>query len=664
MKRLFSSCKIGSLELKNRIVIPAMHLGYTKEGFINDQIIRFYEDRARGGTGLIIVGGAYIHPLGMGGINFLSIDDDKYVPGMKKLVDALRDAGTKTSLQLFHAGRYAYSFLINDQPVSASEVTSPQSGDTPRALTIEEIREIVSLFTEGARRAKEAGFDSVEISGATGYLVSQFLSPFTNRRTDEYGGSLEKRARFAVEIVRSIKENLGDDYPVIFRLTFDDLVEGGSGLKDAKKISKILEEAGIDALDMQVGWHESRVPTIAMCVPRAAFAYLSSEIKKEMNIPVMVTNRINDVVLADELIQDEVADLIGMGRPLIADPDLPNKAMEGRFSEIRPCIACNQGCFDSVLVGAPVTCLVNPAAGREAEFDAGPADTPKKVMVIGSGPGGMEAAKVMSGRGHDVVLYEKENRIGGKLHFCHLPPGRKEFIPYLEHLKAELKRLNVNVVTGVEATEETIRENAPDAVILATGATQVLPDIPGIDLPHVHFAEQVLSRKADLGRKVVVIGGGAVGCETALFVAKRGAMTAETALFLINHGAITPEDALEFSRSGRSVTIIEMLDRIGTGFGRSYRWVMMQNLRQSNVTMMANTKCLEIHESRIIVDHDGERKSIDADTVVIAAGYRPVDELYDRLKGKVPELFLIGDGKEPRKCIEAVYEGARIGREI
>ncbi len=664
MKRLFSSCKIGNLELKNRIAIPAMHLGYTKDGFVNDQLIRFYQERARGGAGLIIVGGAYIHRLGMGGINFLSIDDDRYIPGLKTLADVLRAEGAKTAVQLFHAGRYAYSFLIDDQPVSASEVRSPQSGDTPRALTIEEIQQLVHFFTEGARRAKEAGFDAVEISGATGYLVSQFLSPFTNRRTDEYGGSLENRTRFAVEIVQSIKEKLGNDYPILFRLTFDDLVKGGNGLTDAKEIATVLEPVGVDAICMQVGWHESRVPTIAMNVPRAAFGYLSKEIKKEVNIPVMVSNRINDPVLAEELLQDGVADLIGLGRTLIADPEFPQKAMAERLHEIRPCIACNQGCFDSVLTGMPVTCLVNPAAGREASFDVEPPKKTKKVMVIGSGPGGLEAARVLSGRGHEVLLYEKEDRLGGKLNLCHLPPGRKEFIPYIDYLVAEVKRLKVKVVTGVTVTEKMVLENNPDVVVLATGAIQTLPQIPGIDKAHVYFAESVLEGKADPGENVVVVGGGAVGCETALFMAKRGAMPASTALFLMTNDAISSEDALKFSRSGRTVTIIEMLDRIGTEFGRSYRWVMMQNLRQSDVTMMAKTKCIEIHDGHIIVEQEGERKTVEADTVVIATGYEPVNELYTRLEGKVPELFLIGDAKGPRKCLEAVYEGAKIGREI
>jgi len=662
--RLFNSLKVGNFELKNRIVMLSMHLGYAEGGFSTDQLIRFYRERAEGGAGLLIAGGAHIHPAGTGGLHFMAIDDDKYIPGLKKLADAIRDGGAKSAIQLFHSGRYAYSLLTGEQSVSASDVRSPLSGDVPRPLTIEEVKEMVTLFTDGARRAKEAGFDAVEVNGATGYLVSQFLSPFTNLRTDEYGGSLENRMRFATEIVQSIKRELGNDYPVIFRLTFDDYVEGGNGLGEAKLIAGHLENIGVDILDMQVGWHEAKVPTSAMLVPRAAFAYLAREIKKEVSIPVVVTNRINDPALAEELLQDGAADLIGMGRALIADPELPNKAMGGRVKEIAPCIACNQGCMDGVFMGRPSTCLVNPAAGQEADFEIKPAEKSKKVMVVGAGPAGMEAARVLAIRGHEVTLCEKDDKLGGQLNLCGVAPDRSEFKSLLNYLISEVNRLDIKIITGAEVTEQTVIENKPDAVIVATGGKQILPEIPGIGKPHVYSAESVLKGEAEVGEKVVIVGGGHIGCEVALLIAQRRSIYPDAADFLINYGALNNEKAAELTEQTRSVTIMETRKKIAAYYGRTSRFAIMQGLRKNDVAMITNAKCLEIDDGKIVVEMDDKKQTIEADTVVITSGYVKDDGLFGQLEGKVPELYIIGDAKKLISCLNAIVEAAKLGREI
>ncbi|MDE1890019.1 MAG: NADH:flavin oxidoreductase, partial [Planctomycetota bacterium] len=378
------------MTLKNRIIMSAMDLGFTSDGAINDQIVNFYRERAKGGVGFIVVGGCYPEMNGKVWKSIIGLDKDEFIPGLKKLTDAIHVYDVRVAAQLLHAGRSASPFFTKMQPVAPSAVAYRSIKEEPRALTIPEIKAVIDNYVSATLRAKKAGFDAVELHGGMGYLINQFLSSATNKRNDEYGGGIENRARFAREMVIAIKETVGKDYPVIFRMSGDDLVEGGLKLEESVEIAKILEKAGADAFNVSPGWHESRTPIMLMAIPRMAYAYLSSRIKSQVTVPVIASVRINDLKLAEEILDNEQADVVSIGRSLIVDPELPNKYKNGQFDDIRTCIACNQGCFDSLLNFRPVSCIYNAMVGHEGEYKITKADKQKKVVVVGGGPGGME----------------------------------------------------------------------------------------------------------------------------------------------------------------------------------------------------------------------------------------------------------------------------------
>ncbi|MBE9547170.1 MAG: NADH:flavin oxidoreductase, partial [Proteobacteria bacterium] len=387
MEALFTPIDIGNLKLKNRIVMPAMHLNYTPDGEVTDKLIAFYEERAKGGAALIIVGGCAVDEYG-GYLNMIGISDDRFIPGLKRLTDVVHRHGALIASQLFHGGRYIHSSFIGRSPVAPSPIASGLTREEPREMTIEDIKYTTDSFARAAERAKEAGFDAVEIIGSAGYLITQFLSPITNKRTDEYGGSFENRMRFGLEVAGAVRNAVGKDFTVLIRLGGNDFMPGGNTNREIRLFAAELEKCGIDAFDITGGWHESRVPQITMGVPRGGYTYLARGVKKVVSKPVISCNRINDPFLADKIIREGSADMAGFARGLIADPEMPNKARNGRLNEITPCIGCNQGCLDNVFVMKPIECMVNPRAGRE--LDAPPiskTETPKKVMVIGGGPG-------------------------------------------------------------------------------------------------------------------------------------------------------------------------------------------------------------------------------------------------------------------------------------
>ena len=636
--KLFEPGKIGKLELKNRIIFPPMVTFYaTKDGFVSEQQLNYYIARARGGCGLIIVESAYPRSGGYPGRIYL--DDDRVLPSLRKLVDAMHAEGAKVILQVNpHRGR-----ADEVDSASACENIYPVTGKMSRALSIDDFKRLEREFGEGARRVKEANFDGIMIHGGSGYLVSETLSPLSNRRTDEYGGDIKKRARFALNLIAETKANTGDDFPLIFRLTADEKLENGFEVEEATAVCKLLEEAGADSIDVISGVNYVNFGAYVvpyMYTPRGFNADLAAAIKKEVKIPVSVAGRINDPYLAEEILREGKADFVDLGRTLIADPELPNKVMAGKPEDVRKCVACGR-CIESIFKPPIIfmICTVNPAVSREQEYEAGltPAVKKKKVLVIGGGPGGMEAAAIAAQRGHDVTLWEKDSKLGGVVNLAIVPPKKDELKNIIEYLPHRLEQLKVKVELGKKATPEAVSEFSPDAVILAVGAKPLIPKINGIEKRKVVTFSEALSGEVEVGKNVVVIGGGFVGCETADFLAEKG----------------------------KKVTVVEILPRLVSEFIKIYADVITAELKEKQIETFTGVKKEEITDRGVdIVDKDGKKISLKADDIVIACGSVADKALFQSLNGKVPEVYEVGDCAEARRIHETVYEGATAAMKI
>jgi len=657
--KLFAPIRINQLEIKNRIVMPSMGLAYSTDFAFNDRYKAFYRERARGGVGLLTIGPVSIDRVGSAPI-MPGLHEDRFVEPLQRFIEDLhRETDVKVAVQLLHMGRYAFSFLTGMPPMAPSAIPSKLTKETPKEMTPDDIEAVQDAYERAAGRAVAAGFDFVEVLACTGYLISQFLSPVTNQRTDAYGGSMENRMRFGLEVIGRVREVIGPQTALGIRVAGNDFMEGGHTNRESAQFARAAEAAGVDAVNVTGGWHETNVPQLTANVPAGGFVYLARGIKEAVSVPVFASNRLGDPYVAERALRSGSCDMICWGRPLLADPYLPQKVREGRLGEIIPCISCNQGCFDAIFSGTPVTCILNPMTGSEGYYRVEKTATPKRILVAGGGPGGMEFAIMAAQRGHRVTLFEKQDRLGGQVNLAAVPPGKQELLRLVSSMKDRMDLLGVKVMLNTVLTPERVSEEGAELVVVATGATPIHLKVPGADMPHVQDAWDVLSGKAwDIGRDVVVVGGSATGCETAHFIAAMDVPDPDTYTFLMLHGAEDGEYATALLRaSGRRVTVIDMVPRLADNVGRTARWSLIKSLNLLGVNLRPNTTLKEIQEDRVRVKTADGEETIAADTVVMAVGVRSNRSLSDTLKKTGIPVIEIGDAQGPGKITEAVREG-------
>ncbi|MEE8374499.1 MAG: FAD-dependent oxidoreductase, partial [Dehalococcoidia bacterium] len=642
LTKLFEPIQVGRLELRNRIKMPAMVLApQGPDDAVIDRLKPLYVERAKGGVAIM---GVSCTPTRLVQDPMLGLHDDRFIRGLTQLTEAVRAHGAKVYAQMGVGYSWAFSdgpvelvgpsgVSLSGRPGTPFRLGGPLEPTMPRALSAGEIHEIVRGYGEGARRAREAGFDAVEVIASVGYIIAQFLSPLTNLRADEYGGSLENRMRFLLEIVESMRKRAGADFTCTCRLSGDDLLDGGYTLDETVAMAPMLEKAGIHEIDVMSGWHNAAVPIIQADVPQGAWAHMAEAVKKAVSIPVAAGTQIQDVEVAERVLAEGKADMVYMARALLADPELPNKAKLGQLGNIRPCISCCR-CVESA-DSPPVYCSVNARLGREPEYPGvTPATQRKRVLVAGGGPAGMEAARVAASRGHTVTLCERGSRLGGSL--IAAAATNRRIGKSVKHLVGQVRTLPIDLRLDTEVTPALLDEIKPDVLVLATGGKASRLNVPGGDGPNVldvHNVKEILSRRT---KRVVIVGGGFIGCQL----------------------------GVELVGRGKKVAIVEESKRIGADVGMVHRWVWIKQLREAGARLETGAMVVEITGEGVKIDRAGSADFIEADTVVRAGEFEPDTELAERFSGKVPAIHAVGDCAGPGKLLEAIASGFLVGQEI
>ena len=670
---LLAPLDLGFTTLKNRTLMGSMHTGLEEKAGGFERMAAYFAERARGGVGLMVTGG--IGPNEEGGVyaGAAKLSTPEEAEKHKVVTQAVHEAGGKICMQILHAGRYAYS----PKSVAPSAIQAPINPFKPRELEEEGIEKQIADFVNCAALAQQAGYDGVEVMGSEGYFINQFLVTHTNHRSDRWGGSFENRMRLPVEIVRRVREAVGPNFIIIYRLSMLDLVEGGSAWDEIVLLAKAIEQAGATIINTGIGWHEARIPTIATKVPRAAFTKVTAKLKGEVSIPLITTNRINTPEVAEQVLAEGDADMVSMARPFLADPDFVNKAAEGRADEINTCIGCNQACLDHTFGGKLTSCLVNPRACHETELNYIPTTQVKKIAVVGAGPAGLAASTVAAERGHSVTLFDSAGEIGGQFNVAKRVPGKEEFFETLRYFKRKLETTGVDVRLNTRVSVDDLLKGGFDEIILATGIAPRTPEIPGVEHAKViGYLDAILERKP-VGQNVAVIGAGGIGFDVSEFITHQGKATSLDRDEFWKEWGIDP--ALE-ARGGvagikahphpaaRQVFLLQRKkSKVGDGLGKTTGWIHRAGLKNKNVQMLNSVEYLQIDDAGLHIRiAGGEEQVLPVDTVIVCAGQDPLRELQEGLESAGQRVHLVGgaDVAAELDAKRAINQGSRLAAEL